>query len=501
MITIRRGCALSRSLADHLGRAGRVGLVGLVSLAGALAQPGAAQAQAAPAAAPAPAPGSAAAPPPPLAAPAPAPDPTMPPTAGDAPVPPTPPPPLLPAKPPAAPAAGSPVVEPPKQTFPAMAGNYLRLSEVFSIRPGFLLQVWAQALQDALPKSADDDGNFAKNIYFRRARLFFAGGITSRLSYFLLWESGNLGLATANADGTVNKNFTAYSFNDVFMDFKLTPNLSAQAGLMLVPFNRNTLQSTATYWTLDIASTSATFLAATATGGLRDTGLQLKANTTDNRFEARVMVSQGIRQADQPGRAPGKNLPRLTGYAQYQFFEAEPGYVFGAEYFGRKKVAGLSAGLDYQKLPDADDPYWALSAAAFASIPLHGANPKDGGDEIGGLVQYLHFDNGTSIPAAALGKQDDLLVEASYYNRAAKLSLFGKYEARFFADDPISPAPGAPLLSVNDSRLYGLGLKYFLAEAYANVTLAFNHTRFPNQPSEARNPVNQLALQLQLYYY
>ena len=35
----------------------------------------------------------------------------------------------------------------------------------------------------------------------------------------------------------------------------------------------------------------------------------------------------------------------------------------------------------------------------------------------------------------------------------------------------------------------------------ANVTLAWNHTRFPNQPEAARNPVNQLAMQLQLYYY
>lgn len=439
--------------------------------------------------------------PPPPAADTPQPTPEPVPTAE--PAPPTPAP--LPALPAATPAAAP---EPPKPTFPSMAGNYLRLSEIFSIRPGFLLQVWAQALQDGLPKSADDDGNFSKNIYFRRARLFFAGGITSKLSYFLLWESGNLGLGTANPDGTVNKNFTAYSFNDVFLDIKLPANLSVQAGLMLVPFNRNTLQSTATYWTLDIASTSATFLAATATGALRDTGLQLKANSPDGRFEARAMVSQGIREIDEPGRQPGKNLPRVTGYAQYQLFEPEPGYVFGAEYFGRKKVAGFSAGLDYQKLPAADEAYWALSAAAFASIPLNGADPKNGGDEVGGLIQYLHFDNGTTIPSTALAKQDNLLVEASYYNKKAKTALFGKYEARFFADDPISPAPGAPGFDINDSRLYGVGFKYFLAEAYANITLAYNHTRFPNlsrtaEPPfiPARNPVNQIALQLQLFYY
>lgn len=399
--------------------------------------------------------------------------------------------------------------EPPKTTFPTMAGNYLRLSEVFSIRPGFLLQVWAQALQDGLPKSADDDGNFSKNIYFRRARFFLAGGITSKLSYFLLWESGNLGLATPNADGTVNKNYTAYSFNDVFMDLKLPANLSVQAGLMLIPFNRNILQSTATYWTLDIASTSATFLAGTQTGQLRDTGIQLKANSPDGKFEARAMVSQGIREFDQPGRNPGKNLPRVTGYAQYNFFETEPGYVFGAEYFGRKKVAGISAGIDYQKLPgDGQEAYWGLSAAAFASIPLNGADPKNGGDEVGGLIQYLHFDNGTAIPSPLLAKQDDLLVEASYYNKKAKTAFFGKYEARFFADDPISAAPGAPGFSINDSRLYGVGLKYFLAEAYANVTLAYNHTQFPNLSSTAeppfkpaRNTINQIALQLQLFYY
>ena len=420
-----------------------------------------------------------------------------------------------PANPPAPPAPGPPpaapqqptavkLPEPPATTLPTMAGPALRLSQMFTFRPGLLFQLWGSFAQDTLKRANGDSGDFAKNIYLRRLRFFMGGNVGDKLTYFFLWESANVGQPVLNADGTtINKQYLTYAFNDAFVDFKLHPNVSVQAGLMLIPFTRNILQSTATYWTLDIASVSASYLAATQTSTLRDTGVQVKINALDNHFELRGMASQGIRLADlEPNaagmpattRVQGKNDPRLTAFAQYNLFDPDAGYVFNGQYFGRKKIAGIAAGADYQSL--SDNPYFATSLTGFAAIPIHGADPKNGGDEIGGQVEYLHFHGGrpSAAPPAGLGKQNDLLVELGYYNKAAKLSVFGKFEGRFYASE----------FKANNTRVYGGGFKYFLAEQIANLTLQYSFTQFPDLPdttSALRNSTSQLQLQLQLAYF
>jgi hypothetical protein len=385
-----------------------------------------------------------------------------------------------------------PTDEAPKTVFPSMAGNSLRFSDLFQIRPGMLLQFWAQGSQDSVPHANGDAGDFTKNLYLRRARFYMYGGVGKNINFFMLWETGNLGLSTPNADGTVNKNFTTFAFNDAFLDFKFNPNVSVQAGLMLIPFTRNILQSTGTYWPIDIGAVSASYIAATQTSTLRDTGLQLKINAADNHFELRGMVSQGIKVPDtEPaGRGPGKNDPRFTAFAQYNLFDPDVGYVFNGQYFGRKKIAGLAAGVDYQSI-SGPNPYFATSATAFAAIPVHGADAKNGDDEFGGQVEFLHFHGGGAAPASALGKRNDLLVEAGYYNRDAKVSVFGKFEGVFI--------DGAG--DVANTRQFGGGLKYFLAEAIANVTLQYSLTQFPNAMAMTRNSANLIQLQLQLAYF
>lgn len=443
--------------------------------------------------APAPAPEPAPAPAP-ETAPAPAPDPAQTPA------------PVLVVPAPATP----PPAEPPKPVFPQMVNppGLLRLNELFSFRPGLLIQMWASAVQDNVPKLNGDAGDFAKNLYMRRGRLFMLGTIGDRITYVLLWESANLGLP--GADGT--KAIPPFAFNDAFMDLKLNKNISVEAGLMLLPFTRNILQSTTTYWSLDIASVSATYITATQTNVLRDNGVQIKVNAADNHFEARGMISQGLKLADTAGpagagRLSGKNDPRFTGYLQYNFLDPETGYVFNGQYFGKKRVAGIALGADYQKTGD-DNPYFATTATAYASIPIHGPNPK-GDDEIGGQVEYLHFHNGRIPTVGTAGttmqKQNDLFVELGYYNKAAKTSIFGKFEGRFLADDQFV-APGVPFSKLS-TRTYGGGLKYFVAEAAANITLQYSLTQVPDAPTDsatfgalARHDQNNVTVQFQLAY-
>jgi hypothetical protein len=406
--------------------------------------------------------------------------------------------------------APKPVPEAPKVTFPTMAGPMLRLSELFAIRPGVFFQFWGSLAQDQIPKPSGDSGNFAKNFYLRRARFYLLGTIGKSITWFTLWESANLGQAGGlNADMTVNKNYTqlagagtAFGFNDAWMDFKVNNALSIQAGLFLIPFTRNILQSTATYWTLDIAAISATYIGVTQTNILRDNGVQVKLNAADGRLEARAMVSQGIKLPEPlaGGRLNGKNDPRFTGFLQYNFFDPDAGYVFNGQYFGRKKIAGVALGGDYQSI-NGNNPYFATSATLFAAIPLKGADPKNGGDEVGGQVEYVHFHGGglaLGSQASALGKRDGLLAEVGYYNKNAKFSLFGKFEG-LFLDGPTD---------VLDSRLYGVGLKYFVAEAACNLTLLYSFTAFPNQQKledammpRSRHDASTLQLQLQLGYF
>jgi hypothetical protein len=391
-----------------------------------------------------------------------------------------------------------------------MAGPMLRLNDVFAIRPGMFLQFWAAAAQDQVPQMTGETGGFAKNFYLRRSRFYLFGSIGKQITWFLLWESANLGQAALAPDGTVNKNFTqavglntAYGFNDAWVDFKVNDNVSLQAGMMLIPFTRNILQSTGTYWTIDIGAVSATYIAATQTNILRDAGLQLKINAVEGHLEARALVSQGVKQPDPTGvgRSPGKNDPRLTGFLQYNFFDPDSGYVFNGQYFGKKKIVAVALGGDFQSI-NGDNPYFATSATAFAAIPINGTDPKNGGDEVGGQVEYLHFHGGGAAvgsAASALGKRDGLLVEAGYYNKEAHVSGFAKFEGVFLQGNNAAGTPN----NVGDTRLFGVGLKYFLAEAAANITLQYNYTMYPNQPdmNPGRVAGSTIQAQLQVGYF
>ena len=440
--------------------------------------------------------------------PAPAPEPAQPnPVPADSPPPaPTPPAPM-PAPAPAPAPAGAPAA------YPTMVGTSIKLSDLFTWHPGVFLQIWGSLVQDQNKATNGDAGGFARNIYLRRARFFMGGTIGSSLTYFMLWESANNGAPLPNADGSTNKQNTTFAFNDAFLDFKLSPNVSVQAGLMLIPFTRNILQSTSTYWTLDIGGVSASYIAATQTNVLRDTGAQVKINAAGNHFELRGMVSEGVRLADTtlssatpPGpvstpRNAGKNNPRLTAFAQYNFLDPDTGYVFNGQYFGRKKIAGIAAGADWQRDLQRQSVLRDLADRGFAAIPIHGGDPKNGDDEVGGQVEYLHFHGGGVVPgspASGLSKQNAVLVEAGYYNKGAHLEFFGKFEGRFL------DVPDASPLKAGNQRIYGVGAKYFLAEQIANLTLMYSLTQNPDVPAPAaatRNDSNALQLQLQVGYF
>src|SRR4029453_13691455 len=112
-----------------------------------------------------------------------------------------------------------------------------------------------------------------------------------------------------------------------------------------------------------------------------------------------------------------------------------------------------------------------------------------GGDEIAGLLQFIHYDGQETLPAIAA--QNDVLAELAYYNKALRFSVFGKLETKRFSDEAARPG---------NTTWMGGGLKYYVAESNCNFTLAYNRAEFP-EAGEAKNPTNQLTGQMQLFYY
>jgi len=396
---------------------------------------------------------------------------------------------------------------PPAETPPAYPSmgktGEIKLSDSAWFRFGVQAQTWANFQQSPAVQTNGDDGGYSRDLFFRRARVLVAAqlaqiGDAGNVSAFLNLESSNLGRATAGPpDAMMNptavKTDGSIRIFDGFGEMKFTNEIAIDAGMMLIPLSRNILQSTVTYLGLDFGATSAVMAGTTVGNSGRDLGFQLKGQLAGGALEYRAGVFQGIRAPGVPGTSVISENPfRATGYLQYNLLDPEAGYVFNGTYFGKKKVLGASAGFDVQPA-DEGKAYRAFSGSVFAAIPIAGASPT-GGDEVAGLLQLIHYDGKDAVPT--IGNQNDVLAELAYYSKALNMSVFGKAEVQRFADEALMSAGPA-----GNKIWLGGGLKYYLAEAKANFTLAYQRVQFPEADSATVNPTNQLTLQTQLFYF
>lgn len=394
-------------------------------------------------------------------------------------------------------------------TFPAKgpAPTQILLTPDTYLRFGFQGQAWInyqQALSDA--------GNYSLDLYLRRARFFAAAQFFGDLTVFVLFDTPNLGKAVQTGTGdtaTVSKGFTPAIVQDMWGEIKLIGDeLILTAGLMVVPFSHNGLQSTSSYLGLDVSNTAAV-LAGTATSVLRDTGFQLKGYEMDDHLVFRLFVGSGLRQAAHDDDPVAHNAPRITGHVQYAILEPDvKGYVFQGMTYGRKKMLNLSAGFDVQKGDDVGttttNAYWAVSAAVSGNWPLSGESSPKGGDEIAYLAEFYHYDGGvpdatppgTGAPTFAIPPQNDFDVEASYYNKELKLGVFGKFEMR-----KVSDGQSAAVKAAQNNLWIAGGIKYYLRESFCNFTLFYQRTQFSDAAAGAPDGTNQFVLQLQVYVF
>ncbi len=327
------------------------------------------------------------------------------------------------------------------------------------MRLGIQGQVWADWTQDS---SLGPQG-YQQNLYLRRMRLMASGEIGKDVSFFIETDSPNLGKTPKSAAA-------GFMLQDAFLEWKPTNAVRIDGGLFLVPLSRNALQSTLSYYTLDLSSLATVNNAATQSAGLRDLGFQARGFFLNDRLQYRVGVFQGQRDTN------ARNSLRTAAYLQYDFFETETGYVFTGTALGKKKILAVDVGADKQ------GSYRGLSANVALDLPVNR------GDEIGGQFQYFHYDGRRKF--AAIANQNDWFVEGAYYIHRAKTQPFFKLESQQF----VTAAD-----AIRNLHRVGTGVNYYVHGQ--NLKWTLQYCRLLPQHESTLQAGNEITMQLQLLYF
>jgi hypothetical protein len=327
-------------------------------------------------------------------------------------------------------------------------------SDDVSFKLGILGQFQADTLEDP---ATDQNTN---NLFVRRVRLMFGGQVAKNVTFFVETDTPNLGKTLP-----AGKNLPSTTIiQDAYGEFKASDAFAIDAGLMFVPFSRNSLQSAATLLPIDYGTY--TFSASTPTQSStgRDAGFQAKGNFLGNHLEYRVGAFQGVRDAG------SHNSFRYVGRLQYNVFDTETGFFYTGTYLGKKKILAIGGAVDAQQR------YRAYDADAFVDLPT-------GVGAFTGQLDYNHFDGDRTF--TSLPKQNDYLLELGYLVAALKLTPVLQFSNR----DVVNA-------TVGDENHWSIGANYWWAAHNANVKGAYSRISPNGSPSQ-----NEFTVQLQLFYF
>lgn len=337
---------------------------------------------------------------------------------------------------------------------PAGAQATITVNEDMNFRLGVL----GQFQGDWLEAAATGD---APNLFVRRVRLLVGGQVTRNVSFFIETDAPNLGKKLPDGKSITPQ----LVVQDAYGEVRVRSWLLVDAGLLLVPFSRNSLQSAASLLAIDYGAYSFAQSGPTQCTAGRDTGIQARGHLLGNRFEYRVGAFQG---AHRPGLDPA---PRFIGRAQYHFLETEgTGYFYTGTHLGAKRVAALGSGFDLQ------GDYAAYSLDFFFDHPL-------GPGSLTTQVAYNHFDGGSTL--AALPDQHVVLAEAGYFLPRLKLTPVLQFTRRDGRAGPVA-----------DETRWSVGVNYWVSRHTTNIKAAYGRIDGP-----AGKPRDEFTVQLQVFAY
>jgi phosphate-selective porin O/P len=337
---------------------------------------------------------------------------------------------------------------------PARAQAEIKVSDDVSFKLGILGQFQLDTIDDS---STDPD---TKNLFARRLRLMFGGQVTKGVTFFVDTDTPNLGKVSSGV-----KNIQpATIIQDAYGEFKPARAFMVDAGLMFVPFSRNSVQSAATLLPIDYGAYTFTQSGPTESTTGRDAGAQARGYLVDDHLEYRIGAFQGLRDA-QSSRAF-----RYVGRVQYNLLDTEDGFFYTGTYMGKKRIVAIGGAFDTQ------DDYHGFDADAFADLPA-------GPGAVTAQLDINRFDGGTTLPMIA--KQNTQLLELGYLIPRLKLTPFVQAARR----DVLAGTAG-------DETRASIGASVWAASHNANVKGAYTRIR----PSGLARQ-HEFTIQLQLFYF
>jgi hypothetical protein len=358
---------------------------------------------------------------------------------------------------------------------PAPASAQLQIkNEDVTIKFGIQGQFWADWTQDATAPSAGSQG-YAQNFYLLRARLMMGGTIGNNISFFFQTDDPKLGLSPSSTAATKtlttgNATSPGFLIQDAFVEYKVNDQLQLAGGEMLVPLSRQSLQSTLSYYTVNVSPVATVNNSVLVESALRDVGFQARGYFLNDRLQYRGGVFDGERDAN------GRNSLRPALYLQYDFFSPEKEYAYAGTALGKRKILAIDVGGDKQ--------------GSYRSETANLANdtPVNGGDEIGLNFNVLHFDGRNKF--TTLPDQTNYLMEAAYYFHKYKIQPFAKFETQDFV---------AAVNGTKDINRWGTGANYYIRGQ--NLKWTMQYTRALPQNGSTIRPSNEFTMQLQVFYF
>ncbi len=225
-----------------------------------------------------------------------------------------------------------------------------------------------------------------------------------RVSFFVETDAPNLGrtMATKNVTPSV-------IVQDAFASFTAADAFTIDAGLMFVPFSRNSIQSAASLLPIDYSAYTFTQSAATQSATGRDSGFQARGYLAGQRLEYRIGAFQGARDP------LSHNGFRYAGRVQPNLLEPEVGFFYTGAYLAKKRVLAIGAAFDNQ------EDYRAYDGDVFVDLPI----------EIGAVTSqfdYNRFDGRTFLPA--IPRQNTYLAKGGVFVSSITLTPFVQWTNR-----------------------------------------------------------------------
>jgi hypothetical protein len=326
-----------------------------------------------------------------------------------------------------------------------------------NIRLGVLGQFWADAVD---PEDSTTDET-ERNLFVRRLRVLLGGDVAKNVAFFIETDAPNLGRTLPGG-----KNITpSVIVQDAFASVRAAQAFTLDAGLMFVPFSRNSVQSAATLLPIDYGAYTFAQSGPTVSSTGRDTGFQARGYLAQDRVEYRIGAFQGMKNAS------ATNDLRYAGRIQVNLLDSEVGFFYTGTNLGNKRVIAIGAAFDSQSR------YHGYDADAFVDLPLGSASA------ITAQFDYNRLNGRNTL--TAIPDQHDWLAEAGWLIRRVRLTPFVQLTRRDLVD-----------LSAGDEHRESAGLAYWWAAH--NTTVKGAYTRIT--PSAAASQ-NEFTVQLQVFVY